>query len=85
MTDFVIVSRRMDRRGFRDTMFYTGQREYGVPLFDHDTGNAMRFTEDEANQVIFSESWPDYLEIGTLPVMDSDHDGQEISLKEDSL
>lgn len=75
MTDFVIVSYRMDRRGFRDTMFYTGNRQQGVADFTHDSGNAMRFTEDQANHVISSESWPDYLEIGTLPVMDPDHDG----------
>lgn len=77
MTDFVIVSHRMDQRGFRDTMFYTGSREYGVPIFSHDSGSAPRFTEYEADRVIRTETWPDELEIGTLPVMGSDEDKQE--------
>ena len=67
----VIVSYRMDRRGFRDTMFYTGVREYGVPLFDHDSNNSMHFAEDEAQSLLNTESWPDDYEMGTLPVMDS--------------
>lgn len=77
MTDFVIVSYRMDRRGFRDTMFYTGRREYGVHVFSHDSGNAIRFTECEAEHVIRNESWPDeFDDVGTLPVMNSDEKGQ---------
>ena len=67
--EVVIASYRMDRRGFRDTMFYTGRRSYGVPLLDHDSGNAMRFTEDEAQRVIAEENWE--YEVGILPVMNS--------------
>lgn len=62
----VIVSYRMDRRGFVDHMFYTGKKEYGVPLLTHDAGNAMRFTVNDAKQVIAEENWE--YEVDTLPV-----------------